>query len=421
MRDRMLGRSIAAALFVSLAGSLAAQSDVAFVEWARGRVVPIDSAGRAFRTLDRGIAAARLIGVGESVHETEPFLSFRLQLLQDVVRRHRVTALVLESGLPEAMALDDYVRGRTATVDFDATLPGGFGALEEIRRTMVWLREWNLGPGRKRPVGVYGADLPARSGSMVPALDRLQELTAGNADIRSAIDSVRPLATQISAGWWKGAAQKYGALSTDEKAALTTGVSQLVQRVNRLEGDKDRLEWARRLALVAQQHETVLRLGAFEATAPRDVAMTENTLWVLGRLAKGERAVYWAHNAHVQKVLVTGPPLPPGRFPSAGVRFDAALGKQYYAIATTYGGPSMDDQSASTSGSVDATLESVAKGPFLLVLRGGKRASAVDAWLSQERLMRFQTGYLMVPLGAGFDAVAYFDRATPATRASGGG
>ena len=87
--------------------------------------------------------------------------------------------------------------------------------------------------------------------------------------------------------------------SARAKAALTSGVSLLVQRVNRLEGDKDRLEWARRLALVAQQHETVLRLGAFEATAPRDVAMTENTLWVLGRLAKGERAVYWTHNAHV--------------------------------------------------------------------------------------------------------------------------
>jgi erythromycin esterase len=341
-----------------------------------------------------------------------------LQLLQDLVRRHRVTALVLESGLPEAMALDEYVRGRTATVDFEATLPGGFGALEEIRRTMEWLREWNLGAGRKRPVGVYGADLPARSGSMVPALDRLQELTAGNAGIKTAIDSVRPLATQISAGWWKGAAQKYGALSMDEKAALTMGVSLLVQRVDRLsEGDKDRLEWARRLALVAQQHETVLRLGAFEATAPRDIAMTDNTLWVLGRLAKGERAVYWAHNAHVQKVPVTGPPLPPGRFPPAGMRFGAALGKQYYAIATTYGGPSMDDQSVATSGSVDATLESVAKGRFLLVLHGGKRSAAVDAWLSQERLMRFQVGYLMVPLGAGFDAVVYFDRAT---RASGG-
>lgn len=413
----MAGRPIAAALLLLLTGPLGVRPDAAFVEWARGRIVPIDPAGRAFRALDRSIADVRLIGVGESVHEAQPFLTFRFQLLQDLVRRHRVTALVLESGLPEAMALDDYVRGRTTTVDFDATLPGGFGALEEIRRTMEWLREWNLGGGWKRPVGVYGADLPARSGSIVPALDRLQELTAGNADVRAVIDSLRPPAIQASGPWWKAAAENYATLSADAKAAMTSDANLLVERVSRLsEGDRDRLEWARRLAQVVQQNEATLRLGGFSPTAPRDVAMAENTLWVLGRLAAGERAVYWAHNAHVQRVPVEGPPLPPGSFPSAGTRFSAALGKQYFAIATAYGGPSMDKATAAESGSVDAALESVAKGPFLLPL-AGPRPSAVNSWLTEKRLMRFQIQYLIVPLGKAFDAVAYFDRATRAARA----
>src|SRR5688572_19977449 len=227
-------RTLLAASILFLTLPLAAQSDADFAAWARSRIVPIDAEGRTFRALDAAIADVRLIGVGESVHEADPFLTFRFQLLQDLVRRHRVTALVLESGLPEAMALDDYVRGRTATVDFDATLPGGFGALAEIRHTMQWLREWNLGPGRRRPVGVYGADLPGRSGNMVPALDRLQELTAGNADVIAAIDAVRPVAVQVSAGWWRGAAQKYDPLSADVKARLTSDVSLLVERVNRL-------------------------------------------------------------------------------------------------------------------------------------------------------------------------------------------
>jgi len=409
----MIGRSFAAAFLLLLSSPLAAQSDAAFVAWARGRIVPIDSTGRAFRTLDAAIAGARVIGVGESVHETEPFLSFRLQLLQDLVRRHRVTALVLESGLPEAMALDDYVRGRTATVDFDATLPGGYGALAEIRHTMEWLREWNHGGGRRHPVGVYGADLPARSGSMVPALDRLQEITAGDAGVKSAIDSIRPTAVQISSGWWKGATQKYEALPAEAKAALTAAVTLLVERVNRLAPG----EWARRLALVAQQQETMLRLGAFAPSAPRDQAMADNVLWVLGRLAKGERLVYWAHNAHVQRRPVKGPPLPAGEWSSAGMRLSAALGgEKYYAIATTYGGPSMDDKTAAASGSVDAALESAGAGPFLLSLHAGPRSPEVAAWLSQERPMRFQTGYLMLPLGDAFDTVVYFGRATRAVR-----
>lgn len=252
---------------------------------------------------------------------------------------------------------------------------------------------------------------------MVPALDRLGQLTNGDPDVRTLIDSVRPLAVRVSGGWWKAAVQKYDALSGDEKAALASGVSLLVDRVDRLsEGEKDRLEWARRVALVVRQNEAMLRLGAFSPTAPRDHAMAENTLWVLGRLAAGERAVYWAHNAHVQKVPVKGPPLPPGSFPSAGMRLAAALGTKYYAIATAYGGPSMDKAAVAESGSVDAALESVGTGPLFLPLDGGRRSSAIASWLSQERPMRFQVGYLVVPLGRAFDAVAYFDRATPAAR-----
>jgi erythromycin esterase len=393
----MFSRTRAAALCLFLTSPLAAQSEDAFVTWARGRAVPIDS----FRSLDAGIGKARLIGVGESVHEAEPFLSFRLQLLQDLVRRHRVTALVLESGLPEAMMVDDYVRGKTATIDFDAALPGGFGNLTEIRRTMEWLREWNRGPGRRRPVGVYGADLPARSGSMVPALDRLQELTAGDAGIRSAIDAIRPVAVQVSGAWWRPAIQKYDALPADAKTAFTADVKRLVERVPSANA------WARRLALVVQQNEEFLRLGAFHATAPRDVAMAANTLWVLGRLKRGERAVYWAHNAHVQRVPIEGPAVPPGSFPGSGKHFADALGSRYYAIATTYGGPSMDDKTAAAAGSVDAAMESVARGSFLLTLHGIQ---------TEKRLMRFQVKYLLVPLGEAFDAVAHFERAVPADR-----
>ncbi|HEX6099029.1 MAG TPA: erythromycin esterase family protein [Thermoanaerobaculia bacterium] len=397
-------------LSLLLAVPVLAQSDAAFVDWAQSRITPIDAKGAAFRTLDPAIARARLIGVGESVHDSEPFLSFRTQLLQDLVRRHRVTALVLESGLPEALALDDYVRGKTAAVDYDAVLPGGFGSLEEIRRAMEWLRAWNLGEGKAHPVGVYGADLPARSGSMVPALDRLLELTAGDAVVQSLVDAIRPVAVQTAAGWWKGAADKYGALPPEAKAGLARDVSLLVQRVHLLSREDARL-----MATVLQQNEAVLRLGMFDPTVPRDLALADNTLAVLRRLGPGERAVYWAHNAHVQRVLIQGAALPPGTFLGSGRRFDVVLGDQYVAIATAYGGPSRDNASAPTEGSLDAALGKVGKGPFLLTLRGDVPPAAA-AWLSAERPMRFQAGYLDLMPGKAFDAVVYFEGATRAAR-----
>ncbi len=398
-----------------LAVPVAAQPDAEFGRWARARAIPIDADGAAFRSLDAVIARARLIGVGESVHDSEPFLSFRTQLLQDLVRRHRVTAVVLESGLPEAMALDDYVRGRTTSVDFDAALPGGYGSLEEIRRGMEWLRAWNLSDECARPVRVYGADIPARSGSMVPALDRLLELTSGDRVVKALVESIRPVAVQASGRHWRDAAQKYEPLPAEAKAGLARDVSLLVERVQLLSrGDEQQLEWARRLAAVVQQNEAVLRFGMFDPTGPRDYALADNTLWVVRRLGPGERAVYWAHNAHVQKVLIQGAPLPPGSFLGSGMRFDTVLGDEYVAIATAYGGPSRDDASAAAEGSVDAALEKVGKGPFLLSLH--TPAPEAAAWLSQERQMRFQTGYLNVILGKAFDAVAYFPDATRAAR-----
>ena len=68
------------------------------------------------------------------------------------------------------------------------------------------------------------------------------------------------------------------------------------------------------------------------------------------------------------------------------------------------------DASAPAEGSLDAALGKVSAKPFLLVLKDA------PAWLSEERPMRFQTGYLDVAAGKAFDAVAYFDRATAAAR-----
>jgi erythromycin esterase len=411
----MLRRLLALALLALPALALFAQSDAAFVEWARARSVPME---RAFPALDAHLAGVRVIGAGESVHENETFLAFRREMLQDLVRRHRVTALVLESGLPEAMPLDDYVRGRSATVDYDAALPGPFtGNLEEMRRTMEWLRRWNLGEGKARPVSVYGADLPRRSGSMVPALDRLEALTAGDAEIQALIASIRPTAEATSARFFRPAIEKYEALPAETKQALAADVERLLERVSALtKGDAERLAWARRLTQVIRQNEVMLRHGPYSVTSPREVGIADNILWVLTRLGPGERAVFWAHNAHIQKVPVKGTVLPPGQFPSAGMRLADALGEGYYAIATAYGGPSMDEKTEPLQESVDGVLGRVAPKPFLLPLPSASSSPAVDAWLRQDRPMRFQAKSLTLPLGGAFDAVAYFDRAVAASK-----
>jgi erythromycin esterase len=406
-------------IFVFTATCAAAEPGrIAFSAAARSHAVPLDEDGKAFRSLDGDLANVRVVGLGESVHESEPFLGYRAALTKDLVRRHRVTALVLETGLPDAFAADDYVQGRTKAIDFSAALPG-HGHLEGVRELVEWLRQWNAGEGRSHPVSLLGADLPGRSGSLVPALDRLEQLMPANAEVMAEVDALRPLAKRIAHTWWRGATDNYNKLSAEEKAAFTARVERLVARVQAAGGvPLDRLAWAQRVAFVAQKFEEMLRLGAYHPAMSRNHAMGGNVAWIAGRLPPGERAVFWAHNAHIQRAPLKADALPPGPFVSTGTVIHAALGRGYYAIATSYGGPSLDKAATQPrEDSVDEVLSQLAPAPYLLRLEPASATPHAAGWLAEERPMRFQVGNLRVPLGRAFDAVAFFPAAKPAARA----
>ncbi len=391
---------------------LRAQDDSGFVAWARPRAVALDSTA----TLAPLLGPVRLIGVGESVHDVRQFFEYRLALLQSLVRYHRVRAVVLESGLPEGMVADDYVSGRVDTIDFDVALKYGFGSYEEVRRSVRWLREWNLGPGRAAPVRLLGIDLPASAGSMVPALDRLSGLVA-DPSVQATIALIRPIATRATGPFFRPAIARYDSLGPATRDSLRRLTDRLVQEVDRIRlPDAERTRWARRLAVVAQQTETMYRLGAYHPDNPRDRAMAANTRWVLDQVGPGDRVVLWAHNAHVQRYPIEGPPVPSGTTPSMGTLLGRDLGDGYLAIGTAYGGASLDSAAVPVAGGIDRALGGVGPGSFLLVLRGHHPKGALAAWLDASRPMRFQVGHLLVPLGRAFDAVAYFERVERAVR-----
>ena len=397
---------------------LDAQSDSAVVAWARGAAIPLDSSGRAFRSLETAVADARLIGVGESVHGMQQFIELRFALLKELVQRGRVTALILESGLPEAIAVNDYVRGRSDSVDLASHLGPEYSGSDVARAVMRWLREWNRGAGKSHPVAVFGADISIGDGrSMLPALEGLHDVVGNDPPIDAVLDSLRPIASRVAAGWWNGAVRNYNALPAGERARLAQLTTRLVAAARAWRrGTPDERAWAERFALIAQQDEVMLREGPLSAENPRDAAMAANTRWILDRLPSDERAVLWAHNAHVQRTPLKGGPLPPGELPGMGYRLGKDLGHAYFAIGTAYGGPSVDSATTPRTGSVDAALAEVSASPFLLSLRGAPRAGAIGAWLYAERPMRFQVGYLTLPLAGAFDAVVYVDRLSPAVK-----
>ncbi len=127
----------------------AAQSDSEFVRWGRTHAVVLDSAGAAAATaLGPLLGRARLIGIGEGVHNIHQFMGFRLALLQNPVRQHRVTALAMESGLAEGMAIGANVAGRTDTVSGQSVMGNPSHVPEQHRAP-------HRNPGDARGEGVF--------------------------------------------------------------------------------------------------------------------------------------------------------------------------------------------------------------------------------------------------------------------------
>lgn len=411
----MLRVMLAIAAVMASVSRAPAQSDSVFGAWVSRHAVPIDSAGTSLPSLDRTVASARLVGIGESVHGMQEFTAFRVALLQDLVRRHRVTALILESGLPEATAIDDYVHGRSDTVDYATALGGEFAQSEVVRHAMQRLREWNLGAGRAHPVSVFGADVSIGDGrTMLPALEHLAHLVGNDETVAATLDSIRPIATRVGGSWLRAAQQNYQSLSVGDRARLQDLASRLVLETRHWTGGTpEQRAWAERFALLVEQDLRILQADLRSTENPRDLSMADNTRWLVDRLPRGERAVLWAHNAHVQRVAIKGPAVPAGVVANMGTRLGEELGPRYVAIGTAYGGPSADSAAAPVPQSIDAVLgASVRSAPSLLVLRGAPRPRDVEAWLQRDRPMRFQVGYLTLALAQAFDAVAYFDHAS---------
>src|SRR5687768_16268694 len=112
--------SVPIARAVAQAESVAADRD-AFVAWATRAAQPLapldgpDAAGgvpalSSLSTFNRG---TRVIALGESVHDAHEFIVLRTRLTEQLIRRGRVAAVVMETGLAEARAIDAWISHET--------------------------------------------------------------------------------------------------------------------------------------------------------------------------------------------------------------------------------------------------------------------------------------------------------------------
>lgn len=432
-RIRTLSALVPWALSLSASVSLPAQDatgTAAFISWAKTAATPLapidahdDLKTPAELSRLGGLTrATRVLALGESVHGTHELTAQRARLTEELIARGRVSAVVMETGLAEARAIDAWIGHETDVVpDFERSLSYGFGQNRETVEALRWIREHNAGVSAARRVRFYGMDQPANGGgSLLPALEPVWSYL-DDADPHAAAASravLEPIAEAIASESY-GIVGKYAALGAAQRATLRAQLDSLVGRLRAGERtyvsrtSPERYAWALRLAKVAAQTEANVRIGWNDASNPRDVGMADNARWVVEREAGRGLVVVWAHDLHVGRVPIAGPMFASrggaAAVASMGQLLARSLGAAYLPVGSAFRRRAADSARVVDSATVDAALARVGKPRFLLDLSRVPRMGPAARWLGEARLKRAEDGYVVTTPSRAFDAIVYVD------------
>jgi erythromycin esterase len=381
-----------------------------------------------------------VVAIGESTHRIHEFYEIRHRLTRFLVKELGFTAFVMESGFPEGLRVDDWVRGGPG--DLDHLLRNGItyhmGKCAEMRAHLEWLRD--------NDVRFYGMDVPDSAASARPAvaacLSFLDDVDPDYAEVVRA--KLVPLFDYLpddrtGLAWSAPALHAYLALDANHRNELTARIGELAERLQAQRivhigrTSSDRVAVADRCAATARHTDAFLQAMAAAAERTyaganiRDAAMAENVEWILGR---EERIVVAAANGHVQRWPFSVPLLT-SDLTTLGQHLAASLDDELVVIATAFGGGTLflhraipdgppghtetftQELTAPDPNSLDALLASAGLSHYLLDLRDVPETGPVaDAFAAPTTIM---TGLQPTPVNAltAFDAVVYVDRVTP--------
>ena len=289
-------------------------------------VDPDDRDDTDLQVLREVTGEARVVGLGESAHFTGEFTALRDRILRFLVRELGFSAFVIESGLPEGLAVDRWVRGGPGELAEIARhgISWSMGRCTEMHTQLGWMRDWNT-THPERQVGFYGMDVPGWLANPAPGvaacLDRLAP-QPGDAALRAAADLGDPTGAH---GWDASAAP-----------AVPAGLYQQILRlVDRAEtaGDRLAVQCARGALAVLEFLEHGLYPGPGRNL--RNEVMAENLRWILDR---EQRVLVGGHNVHLQRSPSFDASAP------IGALLAPELGADLVLVGTTRGSVAVPDR-----------------------------------------------------------------------------
>lgn len=431
---RFNSRALLPCLLTSLAcgqGESAPGDASEFITWAAEHAVALEEVDAplpspAIEALRESIGDARLVGIGESRHDTREQLLVKGRLVRHLVEDLGFRALILEESVSHAEGLERYLA--TGEGELREVVNGLAGwylwDTEEMLTVFAWIREFNEGREAKDQVRLAGMDVTAPAAGVRVVLAALKE-----AGVETKLEATA-LGLEFQDGdYWPVSSQRYAALDEDRRFALSDRYDELVDSVlaarDSLVAATSEDAFARllRLAEVGRQGYGVLAAtGIEEGGAIREHAMTEVVLDLLDRELTGRRTILWAHNLHVARAPFTMPAISENEMVPMGVHLDEALGNNYLTIGASFGagayGPEFPpgEQRFEVLGedTVDGALATIGAPPFLLDLRRAEPESFPARYLDTPRDWRAQGSLARCIPSASFDLVFYVDEITRA-------
>jgi erythromycin esterase len=339
------------------------------------------------------LAAAPVLGLGESSHGVHEMKVAQLAVIQCLARRPGPVTVLFELTYEFGLEMDAYVQGSGPLPDLGTKNIVG---TRDLQAMLEWVREHNRQVAAADRVRLGGADIYCWFECTRPVIAYLKRV-----DPTRAIEAERRFAAMGT---------PYSRLGADAAAALLVALAgerdNLIAQRERYQGAHDPAAWAdalHRLDL-ARAHGSEA-FESFPASVDRDRVMADNVEWFLGRRRPREHVILIAHSGHI---AADPQRLPNGRRapPSMGEYLRHRLGRDYVAMHTTFGSGTFLTYRANGIGSSmpgfanplelfpvaeppRGTLEAMfAGGPALLDLRRLPASGPVTAWFEWEQPTR---------------------------------
>jgi erythromycin esterase-like protein len=256
-------------------------------------------------------AATPLVCIGEASHGTHDFYSWRAQLSQRLIEERGFTWIGVEGDWPDCWRLNRWVRGLNDVGLTGRQVLAGFSrwptwmwANEEVADFLDWLRDFNRGRAKAKPVGFYGLDVYS-------LWDSLRE-------IMTWLNANEPEAVWAAMEAWQcfvpydEEPQRYAWSTRIVPETCEADVVALLVEVRRRAAghpvdDEEAFDaWQNaEVAAGAENYYRTMVQGSRESWNIRDRHMVDTVERIATHLGPEARGLIWEHNTHVGDARAT--------------------------------------------------------------------------------------------------------------------